>query len=140
MRLGDNVLVHLCIPARATSLRLMRPVVSRAAELAGVNPEQVERLVLAVNEAGMNVIQHAYGETRDGDLELAIRDEGDDLVFVLIDHAPPIALDRIQGRDLRDVRPGGLGVHFINEIMDRIDYSHLPDGQGNRLEMRKRIR
>ncbi|MCB1738396.1 MAG: ATP-binding protein [Gammaproteobacteria bacterium] len=140
MQLADHTLVHMCIPAKATSLRLMRAVVSRAAELAGADPELTERLVLAVNEAGMNVIQHAYGDHQaHGDLEIEIQQDGDDLIFIILDQAPPISPDCIQSRALEDVRPGGLGVHFIHEIMDQVEYSHLPNGAGNRLEMRKRI-
>ena len=30
--------------------------------------------------------------------------------------------DCIKGRDLDDVRPGGLGVHIIREIMDEVTY------------------
>ncbi|MCB1733578.1 MAG: ATP-binding protein [Gammaproteobacteria bacterium] len=144
MQLPANTLVRMCIPAKATSLRLMRAVVSRAAELAGADPELTERLVLAVNEAGMNVIQHAYGDqgTRDeleGDLEIEIQQDAHELVFIILDHAPPVSPERIHSRPLDEVRPGGLGVHFIQEIMDKVEYSHLPNGEGNRLEMRKRL-
>ena len=44
---------------------------------------------------------------------------------------PPAGLD--------DVRPGGLGTHFINEIMDEVRFLVPPGGRGNRLEMVKRI-
>jgi sigma-B regulation protein RsbU (phosphoserine phosphatase) len=35
------------------------------------------------------------------------------------------------------VRPGGLGVHFIREIMDEVSYLPSPDQTGNLLSMKK---
>jgi serine/threonine-protein kinase RsbW len=42
----------------------------------------------------------------------------------------------ICGRDLDDVRPGGLGVHLIRAMMSTADYSRAPGG-GMLLVMRK---
>ena len=44
----------------------------------------------------------------------------------------------IKPRDLSDVRPGGLGVHFIREIMDQVVYD--PGGECTELRMTKRLR
>ena len=41
---------------------------------------------------------------------------------------------------LEDVRPGGLGTHFIRAIMDDASFIPLPDGEGNLLELVKRRR
>ena len=48
------------------------------------------------------------------------------------------AMQKVSTRDLEDIRPGGLGVHLIEEIMDSVHYEHR-DGGGMRLTMRKRI-
>ena len=42
-------------------------------------------------------------------------------------------------RDLDDVRPGGLGTHFMAEVMDRVEFLTPPEGGGNLLRMVKRI-
>jgi hypothetical protein len=42
----------------------------------------------------------------------------------------------IKGRDLDDVRPGGLGVHIIREVMDEVVYEKRPGG-GMRLTLVK---
>ncbi len=36
----------------------------------------------------------------------------------------------IQPRDLKCVRPGGLGTHFIHEIMDRVEFEPDPESPG----------
>lgn len=103
----------------------------------GFEPDTVGRIVLAVDEACANVIRHAYGENDEGEIILRILDDADTLVFRLIDYSSPVDPRNIKGRDLDDIRPGGLGVHLIKEIMDQVRFMDPPPGAGNQLEMRK---
>ena len=136
---GEEKLLELRIQARAERLGLVRAVVKWAAEAAGCNAALVEQLVIAVNEACMNVIQHAYGTGASGDLVLEVFYNGAQIRFQLVDFAAAVDLDKIKSRDLKDIRPGGLGVHFIAEIMDDFRFGHLENGSGNYLEMKKKI-
>jgi sigma-B regulation protein RsbU (phosphoserine phosphatase) len=95
--------------------------------------------VLAVDEACQNVIRHAYGKEREGEIVLRIEQRGDELILSLIDFAPPIDPAKVQPRDLDDVRPGGLGTHLIREVMDSAEFVEPPAGCGNLLRMVKRI-
>lgn len=132
---------EITFPARAERLYLVRALVKCASEKAGCNGHISEKLVIALNEACMNVIQHAYrGKDGDGEeISLKILKNGDHLYFRLQDTAPPVDLDTVRPRDLADVRPGGLGVHFIREIMDDYEMGHLERGGGNYLDMMKKI-
>ncbi len=51
----------------------------------------------------------------------------------------PIDPKTVRPRDLDDVRPGGLGTHFIAEVMDDAKFERPPSGNGNLLIMVKRI-
>lgn len=135
----EEQLVKVQLPARPERLCLVRVLVKRAAELAGCNAELSEQLVIAVNEACMNVIEHAYKGDVNGEIILEIHNNGDSLFFRLLDRAEPVDLDSVKPRDLDDLRPGGLGTHFIREIMDECHMGHLEGGTGNYLEMRKKI-
>lgn len=42
-----------------------------------------------------------------------------------------------RARDLDEIRPGGLGVHFIRESMDEVHYLPTPDNRGNLLSLKK---
>ena len=44
----------------------------------------------------------------------------------------------IQSRDLDDIRPGGLGVHIIREVMDEVTWERRSP-KGMRLTMIKRL-
>lgn len=102
--------------------------------------DQVADIVLAVDEALTNVIRHGY-EGRPGQpIEVdcrTLRDarHGDGMEIVIRDWGRQVPLDKICGRDLDDLRPGGLGVHLIRNLMDFCEYSHA-EGGGMRLVMR----
>jgi len=130
---------ELRIPAHPDRLCLVRALVKRTAESAGCDPALAEQLVIAVNEACMNIIQHAYCGDTAGEIVLEIFNNADTIRFRLQDYAQPVDLDKIRPRDLEEIRPGGLGTHFINEIMDECIMGHLEGERGNYLEMSKRI-
>ncbi|HLN25215.1 MAG TPA: ATP-binding protein, partial [Patescibacteria group bacterium] len=64
---------------------------------------------------------------------------GTGLVVQLIDFAPPVDVDKIKPRPLDEVRPGGLGTHFILSAMDEVAFVPPPEGAGNMLKMIKAI-
>ena len=49
--------------------------------------------------------------------------------FLLSDHAEPTpCCPETSGRALEDVKPGGLGLHLMRKIFDRVDWTTRPDG------------
>ena len=101
------------------------------------NKETEDFLIIAINEACMNVIQHAYDDQQDCEIILEIFNSSTEVTFRLTDFAPLVDQDKIQSRDLDEIKPGGLSVHIINEIMDQLEYRHDPQGTGNILIMIK---
>ena len=58
----------------------------------------------------------------------------------LRDFAPHVPPDCMQPRDLDEVRPGGLGTHFILQVMDEVGFVEPPpEGGGNLLRMVKKL-
>lgn len=130
-------LIELRFPACADRLKLLRSVVRDAAETAGFDRGQADNIVLAVNEACMNVIQHGYREEGSGEIRLGIHSSGQALVFHLADDAPKVDEEKVCSRDLEDIRPGGLGVYFINHIMDETLFLEPEGASGNLFRMVK---
>jgi len=105
--------------------------------------------VLAVGEACMNIIQHAYGATDKGDIVLEVeletngskeagRNAKRSLVFRLTDFAKhKSCAEQMRSRPLDEIRPGGLGCHIINQVMDEVHLLDRPGPCGNVLQMRK---
>jgi sigma-B regulation protein RsbU (phosphoserine phosphatase) len=135
---GDKLLTFR-IPARSDRLGEMRSAVRSCVEACGCSETPTADIVLAVDEACQNIIRHAYKGDPNGVIELEIHREGDDLIFCLHDGAPEIDPSKVKPRDLDDVRPGGLGTHFIRKVMDRAEFLPSPRGAGNLLRMVKRI-
>lgn len=133
-----NKLEEIRFTSNAEHLADVRNRVRDTIQWLGFNPEVLNCIVLAVNEACMNVIQHAYGPSHSGEVILEIFDTGREIVFRLTDFAPPVDKSKIRSRDLEDIRPGGLGVHLMNEVMDEVDFRNDPEGIGNVLVMKKR--
>lgn len=135
----SDVVLALRFPARADRLKPMRDRVAAAAARCGCPPDIARDIVLAIDEACQNVIRHAYAGIDDGTIELEIRCADRALVILLRDFAETVDASRIKPRDLDDVRPGGLGVHFIRKIMDKVEFGAPPAGRGNLLRMSKRF-
>ncbi len=134
-----DVMLELRTPARAAELKRIRDAVRETALAAGCGSECAADIVMAVDEACQNIIRHAYGEEREGEIVLEIERQGEDLILSLVDFAPPIDPAQVKPRDLDDVRPGGLGTHLIRKVMDSADFIEPPPGCGNLLRMVKRI-
>jgi sigma-B regulation protein RsbU (phosphoserine phosphatase) len=134
-----EVLVALRGPARAERLKDIRAAVGEAALRCGCAEEVAQDIVLAVDEACQNVIRHAYGGAPGGEMIVQVRRTGDGMEVSLTDFAETVDPATIKPRSLDDVRPGGLGTHFINQIMDEVQYLVPPGGRGNQLRMVKRI-
>jgi sigma-B regulation protein RsbU (phosphoserine phosphatase) len=139
-RHGVVPLLSLRFPARPERLGAMREAVEAACREAGCGESCTRDVVLAVDEACQNVIRHAYAGDPDGEIELEITRDGDRLVVLVRDFAPPSDPASVHPRDLADVRPGGLGTHFIHELMDEEELRPVEPGPGNLLRMVKRIR
>ena len=120
-------------------LRMVRERVQEIAEEAGCSKKLISDLVIAINEACMNIMQHAYKGQKSGEIRLEMQKEESEIHVLLTDFAEPVDLDRIKPRDIEDVKPSGLGTYFIHEIMDDCTYGHLDNLSGNYLKMRIKI-
>ncbi len=135
----DETLMTIRIPSKPDRLRLVRKGVTEMALMTGCSDETAHDMVLAVDEALQNVIRHGYNFDPGGEIEVTLRREGDRMVFLIRDHAETIDPTKIKPRDLDDVRPGGLGTHFIREVMDDVEFLTPPKDGGNLLKMVRKI-
>jgi anti-sigma regulatory factor (Ser/Thr protein kinase) len=101
--------------------------------------ECCEQMVLAINEACMNIIQHGYGFADGKRFTLRVGVDDGVLLALLLDNGQPASDADLRPRELDELRPGGLGVHFMRELMDGVAYVQAPDGFANCLQLSKRI-
>ena len=136
---GD-FLFGLSFPADPSRLKFMRPALEAAARACQFADDEIQDLLLAAGEAIENIMIHAYGGQAKGEITLAVHRLPDGIMLRLRDFAPRVDTGKIEPRPLDEVRPGGLGTHFIRAIMDDASFIPLPDGEGNLLELVKRRR
>jgi len=85
----------------------------------------------AVDEAVANIIRHAYGGRPDQPIVMSCHKVQDvhngnsvqGLEIVLQDQGDPADPAKMRGRALEEIRPGGLGLHYIRESMDVVEFS-----------------
>ncbi|HEX6810567.1 MAG TPA: ATP-binding protein [Planctomycetota bacterium] len=119
---------QLQVPAVASCLRPVRAFLTAALEdvLAAATPA----VVLALDEACANVVAHRARHLGRDDVELRIELWPDRVRFRLAAFCAAADLPAIRPRDLAEVRAGGLGTHFVGQLMDRVDYEPDPQCPG----------
>ena len=133
-------LKQLEFEAHAKNLKIIRDSLRDVFNENKIDKDISAEVVIALNEACMNIIQHAYAGMN-GKIQIIIEKHNAQWRFELIDSAPIIDIENIKEKDLAEVRPGGLGVNFINKIMDSARYENInqPMGTGNRLILTKNL-
>ncbi len=119
-------------------LRVMRALIDQLGQERAFTADCTNKLKLALDEALTNIIRHSYDNRRDGRIAVTVTADAETLTFVLRDWGRTVETDKICSRELADVRPGGLGVHFIRSVMDDVDYDTQQE-QGTLLTLRKRL-
>ena len=136
---GNETLVETRFRSDPDQLRNIRDTI-RAVLRENKCPGQfIDDLVLAVNEACANIMQHAYKGKCTGEIILALLRKQDEITVRLTDFAEPVDTSACKSRQLDELRPGGLGVHFMNELMDDVRFLETQAGVGNILLMKKKI-
>jgi len=136
---GTDMIARIRVPSSPDRLKLVRAVVENATRLVGFADDVVGDLVLGVDESLQNVIRHANGGGYDGMIEVSLSRAGDVLTIDIADDAEPVDVSTVKPRDLDDIRPGGLGTHLINELMDSVDFLPTKEHGGNILRLTKKI-
>ena len=122
----------------------IREIVNEAAAAATFNEGDVSKIVLAVDEAVSNIMEHAYEECEEaGDIRITIDVDSARFQVVITDSGREFDPSSIEVPDIRDhVRRGkkkGLGVFLMRQIMDEVKYTFI-QGLRNELRMVKYVR
>ncbi|MZG29251.1 MAG: ATP-binding protein [Nitrospinae bacterium] len=131
--------IKLSIPSNPKYLGLIRKVLEELFQNHEVPDETARRLILCVDEACANVIKHSYEGSCDEPIEATFTIERDDFKVQIRDYGKQCNINQIKPRELDDMKPGGLGTHFINEIMDEVSYC-TNRAKGTLLTMIKKLK
>jgi len=127
----SSLLLRMELRSNPEMLCVVRNALGQLAATLGFSEPECHAVVLAVDEALTNIIRHAYLGDAERPIEASFRrihvphgGQGRDaLEIVLEDRGVTVNPKKMCGRKLEDVRPGGLGLHFIRESMDTVEFS-----------------
>jgi len=136
----DGFLLKLELHSDPQLLTVVRGALERLTEVFGFSPPDRRSVTRAVDEALTNIMRHCYNGRTDQPIELYCtrvppRDsEGaDGLEILLCDKGPAVDPSKLRGRRLEEIKPGGLGLHFIRQSMDTVEYRRNGDRNEFRL-------
>lgn len=124
-------------------LSAVRGAVERLTETLGFPAVQCRSITRAVDEALSNIVRHSYGNRLDKPIVMYFRkaqrrQDGEvqrGFEILLCDRGPAVDASKLRGRPLEEIRPGGLGLHFIHEAIDSVEFTRK--GPTNRLRLVK---
>jgi len=126
---------------RLSELDRLAQAVEAFGEDQALSPKLVYQIGLVLDELFTNIVSYGYAEEGDHDITLHMVRETGHLRFVLLDDAAPFdplsakSPDLVSPVDARQI--GGLGIHFVRSIMDRVAYERV--GNDNTLILEKDI-
>ena len=130
---GNGLLLKLQLPSDPNLLSVVRGALERLTEALGFSAPDCRSVTRAVDEALTNIIRHCYQGRLDQPIEIscnrlrpgATTDPRDGLEILLCDRGPAVDPSKLRGRQLDDLKPGGLGLHLICQSMDAVEYQRL---------------
>lgn len=135
----------ICIPNETSYLASVREIVHEAVAESGFPEAQLNRLTLAVDESVTNIMEHAYEDDLEGELEIEIVIEAGPTEFVacLRDRGRSFDPTEVPAPDLKahvsEGRKHGLGIYLVRQIVDEFSYTAGADGI-NELRLVKRAK
>ena len=121
------------------SLREVRDFARNIFDKSPILQSQKDELTLAIAEAAQNIVKHAYKDSEDtkDKMQIKISFKDNELEIGFFDKGKPVKPENIKHRKLDDVKPGGLGTFFIQQIMDEVVFKEST-GWHNHLVLTKK--
>jgi serine/threonine-protein kinase RsbW len=128
---ASDFLLKLELESNPESLCLVRATIERTTETLHFEPAETRAIVRAVDEALANVVRHAYKGQRGQPIQLTCRRlrsadteaRAKGIEIILQDSGVALDPAKLKGRPLDEIRPGGLGLHFMRQSMDKVEFS-----------------
>jgi len=130
----------LKVPIDTSQLIEVRDFIRQAILEGGALAAEADRIILAVDEAVSNVIEHAYRDVQEGEIDISIAISDERVLVEVTDYGEPFDPTNIDPPDLQEhIVSGhkrGLGMFMMRQLMDEVSYQFSEKGI-NRLRMVK---
>ena len=134
---------HLRVKSIAKNLYSICDFVMDYAEKTGFDKKEVGKIKIAVYEASLNVIEHAYRSNPENWIDVWVEFDAQKISIEIQDYGysfEGINKKRYDVQSAMDkAQTGGFGLYIIRRSMDEIEY-HADEERGNRLIMMKYLK
>ncbi len=130
--------VNLTIKSHPEELKQVRGLMTDILSKTSISKQKSQLITLAVNEACSNIIKHGYENDYNQKIKITISLKTDICTISIIDNGIKFDINSIDQRDVSEIKPGGLGLHIIQEVMDIVEYSQTVQ-KFNKLTMVKKL-
>ena len=126
---------------RSSSLKDVRTFCREVFEKLQIEQNLKDELVLAIAEAAQNIVKHAYKNDPKTDDKMVVQISCKDnkLQIGFYDMGTPVDPNKVKHREIDNVKPGGLGTFFIQEIMDAVEFKDGKKPWINHLVLTKQL-
>ena len=126
---------------RSSSLKDVRSFCREVFEKLQIQDDLKDELVLAIAEAAQNIVKHAFKNAADANelMVVQISCENNKLQIAFYDRGTPVDPKKVKHREIDNVKPGGLGTFFIQEIMDAVEFKDGKKPWINHLVLTKQL-
>jgi len=126
---------------RSSSLKDVRTFCREVFEKLQIDQNLKDELVLAIAEAAQNIVKHAYKNNTQTDDKMVVQISCKDnkLQIGFYDMGTPVDPNKVKHREIDNVKPGGLGTFFIQEIMDAVEFKDGKKPWINHLVLTKQL-
>ncbi|MCP4419368.1 MAG: ATP-binding protein [Chloroflexi bacterium] len=135
----------LTVLGRYDEIQKICQFMAEGATSGGLSQAALFHIELACDEACTNIIEHAYGGENIGKIKASWQFDGTSFVIILQDNGRSFNPDSIPkpnlptstNIDIDNVKVGGLGIHFMRQLMDDVQFS-FDKKTGNTLTLVKK--
>lgn len=130
--------IHLNIKSHPKNLAQIRKQILNAASETNLPEEITGSIILAVDETCSNIIRHSYNNNHDCQIDLSIEVTPETFCITIMDNGTEFDICAAEPRDVTEVKPGGLGIYLIKQIMDSVEYCRTENGY-NQIKLIKKL-
>ena len=125
----------------SSSLKDVRIFCREVFEKIHIQEDLKDELVLAIAEAAQNIVKHAFKNAASPNelMVVQISCENNKLQIAFYDRGTPVDPKKVKHREIDNVKPGGLGTFFIQEIMDAVEFKDGKKPWINHLVLTKQL-
>jgi serine/threonine-protein kinase RsbW len=121
---------NIVVPADTSKLCELRDALFRLSQAHGVPPKAMRRMVLAIDEALANVIEHACLKDGEKEIELSLKITQEKIEAAIADKGLPFDPCQCGKHWDRNTYPRrGFGLYMIHMIVDSMEYERTSEGR-----------